>query len=51
MCIGVAIGAVIGVATDKLALWMGMGPALGLAFGATFEQIKKDNKDQKEKKD
>ena len=33
LCLGLAIGTAIGSATDKLGLWMSIGPAVGLVFG------------------
>lgn len=32
--IGLCFGVVVGIATDSLGLWLGVGCALGAAFGA-----------------
>lgn len=41
---GVAIGGVIGVLTDNLALWLSLGIAMGTGIGISISQQQKKDK-------
>lgn len=38
LAVGIALGAVIGVATDNLALWLAAGVAFGIGLGGLFRR-------------
>ncbi|WP_431157682.1 hypothetical protein [Winogradskyella poriferorum] len=41
--LGIAIGTAVGIATDKIGLWIPMGIAIGVAIGAFLQGITKEN--------
>lgn len=41
MCLGIAIGTAIGVATDSLAIYMPIGLSIGMCFGSLIDAQKR----------
>jgi len=49
MCLGISIGTIIGVSTNKLAICMPIGLSIGMCIGSIIDATKRNDEDGESK--